>query len=206
MCFSCAPMASRMPISRVRSVTDTSMMFMMPMPPTSRLTPATAPSMPVMVVVALAMASAIWVMSRTSKLSSRVGRDAARLAQDRLDARPARREVGTPSRGGDVDGVDVAVAGDAALEGGERHHDDIVLVLAEARRALALKHADDLAAHAVDADRSGRRDRRRRRTGWRTVSPMTQTPAPPRTSDSVNDAARAPCPSRARRNSRCRCR
>ena len=29
-----APMAMRMPISRVRSVTDTSMMFMMPMPPT----------------------------------------------------------------------------------------------------------------------------------------------------------------------------
>ena len=30
-----APIARRMPISRVRSVTDTSMMFMMPMPPTS---------------------------------------------------------------------------------------------------------------------------------------------------------------------------
>ena len=35
-----APSALRMPISRVRSVTDTSMMFMMPMPPTSRLTAA----------------------------------------------------------------------------------------------------------------------------------------------------------------------
>lgn len=32
-----APMARRMPISRVRSVTDTSMMFMIPMPPTKRL-------------------------------------------------------------------------------------------------------------------------------------------------------------------------
>ena len=30
-----APTAMRMPISRVRSVTETSMMFMMPMPPTS---------------------------------------------------------------------------------------------------------------------------------------------------------------------------
>ena len=30
-----APTAMRMPISRVRSVTDTSRMFMMPMPPTS---------------------------------------------------------------------------------------------------------------------------------------------------------------------------
>ena len=39
-----APIALRMPISRVRSVTVTSMMFMTPMPPTSRLIAATAPS------------------------------------------------------------------------------------------------------------------------------------------------------------------
>ena len=31
-----APMALRTPISRVRSVTETSMMFITPMPPTSR--------------------------------------------------------------------------------------------------------------------------------------------------------------------------
>ena len=35
-----APSALRTPISRVRSVTETSMMFMMPMPPTRRLTAA----------------------------------------------------------------------------------------------------------------------------------------------------------------------
>ncbi len=40
--FSRAPIARRMPISRVRSVTDTSMMFMIPIPPTRRLTAATA--------------------------------------------------------------------------------------------------------------------------------------------------------------------
>ena len=33
-----APIALRMPISRVRSVTDTSMMFITPMPPTIRPT------------------------------------------------------------------------------------------------------------------------------------------------------------------------
>ena len=38
-----APTALRMPISRVRSVTETSMMFMMPMPPTSKEMPAIAP-------------------------------------------------------------------------------------------------------------------------------------------------------------------
>ena len=44
MSFCRAPMAMRMPISRVRSVTETSMMFMMPMPPTSKDTEAMAPS------------------------------------------------------------------------------------------------------------------------------------------------------------------
>ena len=45
-CPPLAPTASRMPISRVRSVTDTSMMFMIPMPPTNRLTAATADNSP----------------------------------------------------------------------------------------------------------------------------------------------------------------
>ena len=39
-----APIALRMPISRVRSVTETSMMFITPIPPTSREIAATAPS------------------------------------------------------------------------------------------------------------------------------------------------------------------
>ena len=39
-----APIALRMPISRVRSVTETSMMFITPIPPTSSEIAATAPS------------------------------------------------------------------------------------------------------------------------------------------------------------------
>ena len=39
-----APIALRMPISRVRSVTVTSMMFMIPIPPTTSDIPAIAPS------------------------------------------------------------------------------------------------------------------------------------------------------------------
>ncbi len=39
-----APRARRMPISRVRSLTDTNMMFMMPMPPTTREMAADPPS------------------------------------------------------------------------------------------------------------------------------------------------------------------
>ena len=44
-----APTARRTPISRVRSVTDSSMMFMMPMPPTSSDTPAMLASSAVIV-------------------------------------------------------------------------------------------------------------------------------------------------------------
>ncbi len=43
-CAGLAPTAMRMPISRVRSVTLTSMMFMTPMPPTTSETMATAAS------------------------------------------------------------------------------------------------------------------------------------------------------------------
>ena len=65
-----APSALRIPISRVRSVTDTSMMFMMPMPPTSSYTLAIPPSSIVktpLVALAIAMISA-WL--RTMKSSS----------------------------------------------------------------------------------------------------------------------------------------
>ena len=48
----------RKPISRVRSVTDSSVMFMMPMPPTSSDTAATAASSHVMVRLARSMVSA----------------------------------------------------------------------------------------------------------------------------------------------------
>ena len=46
-----APKALRTPISRVRSVTDTSMIFIIPMPPTNKEIAATAPRNKVMVAV-----------------------------------------------------------------------------------------------------------------------------------------------------------
>jgi prepilin-type processing-associated H-X9-DG protein len=48
-----APIALRMPISRVRSVTETSMMFMIPIPPTTSEMTATALNSDVMVLVTL---------------------------------------------------------------------------------------------------------------------------------------------------------
>jgi hypothetical protein len=56
-----------MPISRVRSVTDTSRMFMMPMPPTTSEIEATAASSSAMMRLELSAASAIWLRLRTEK-------------------------------------------------------------------------------------------------------------------------------------------
>ena len=58
-----APSALRMPISRVRSVTLTSMMFITPMPPTSRLMPAMAAMMPVNIPVTLLICAVYWLTS-----------------------------------------------------------------------------------------------------------------------------------------------
>ena len=57
-----APIALRMPISRVRSVTVTSMMFITPMPPTSSEIAATAASSTVKVCVfeLVAVSSDAW--------------------------------------------------------------------------------------------------------------------------------------------------
>ena len=68
-----APIALRIPISRVRSVTLTSMMFMTPIPPTSSEIAATAPSRVVKT----------WVLC--------VGRLAHRALVDDLEARVGRR-------------------------------------------------------------------------------------------------------------------
>ena len=48
-----APMALRMPISRVRSATETNMMFMMPMPPTNSDSPVMNSPIPPMMAVTL---------------------------------------------------------------------------------------------------------------------------------------------------------
>ena len=69
-----APMACRMPISRVRSVTETSMMFMIPMPPTSREMPATVPRNTTRVWLASSKVSRISCWLKTVKSSASVMR------------------------------------------------------------------------------------------------------------------------------------
>gem|GEM_PF-2405311 len=65
-----APIALRMPISRVRSATETSMMFMIPMPPTSREMAEMPPSRRDIVDRTLSSASRRLLWSNTSYTSS----------------------------------------------------------------------------------------------------------------------------------------
>ena len=68
-----APSAILRPISRVRSVTDTSMMFMMPMPPTMSEMAAVAPSSQLSVACAAVRAFKFSVRLPTPKVSSSPG-------------------------------------------------------------------------------------------------------------------------------------
>ena len=63
-------MAIRSPISRVRSVTDTSRMFMMPMPPTSSEIDATVARSSAITRLLPSAAAAIWLRLRTEKSAS----------------------------------------------------------------------------------------------------------------------------------------
>ena len=65
-----APMAIRRPISRIRSVTETSMMFMMPMPPTRSEIAATAARSTVIVFETPLMVEVISAMSMMRKSSA----------------------------------------------------------------------------------------------------------------------------------------
>ena len=82
-----APMAMRMPISRVRSVTETSMMFMMPMPPTSSEMLAMEASRMVStwVVSWAVLAMSVWL--RTVKSSSSPSSSLVGFAHDGGDLR-----------------------------------------------------------------------------------------------------------------------
>ncbi len=73
MSFSRAPTAIRMPISRMRSVTETSMMFMIPIPPTRSEMEAMLPRRMPRIWVDWAAPSAISDMFRTWKSSSAPG-------------------------------------------------------------------------------------------------------------------------------------
>ena len=126
-----APTASRMPISRVRSVTETSMMFMIPTPPTTSEMPAIEANSSVITPV---------MFPRTfGGLDHVVDLEVGRVAQ--ADAVPLEEQLldlffGVGHQlgraGGDDDEVDVEEvrALQPLADRGVRGHDDVVLVVA----------------------------------------------------------------------------
>ena len=92
-----APTAMRRPISRVRSVTLTSMMFMMPMPPITRLIPATVASSSVMTRLDSSWARSISVRLRTLNGSSAPGCTLKRWRKSSL-IRSSTAPMSCPSR------------------------------------------------------------------------------------------------------------
>ena len=152
-----APTAMRRPISRVRSVTDTSMMFMMPMPPTRSETDAIAARSIVMMRADSSWAANISARTRTWKSSSWPAwsrwrcRRMARICSSASAMRSASRtrtEI-WPDRAG----IGPVRAQHLLLGGGERDQDQVVLVLAERGLALRLEDADDRERDLLDPDR-----------------------------------------------------
>ena len=128
--YGLAPTAIRRPISRVRSVTLTSMMFMMPIPPTRSDTAAMLASSVVKVLVPASSAFAISVRLRVEKSSGVRGKSvplAKKLGYLRLGSR------GVGCFGGahvDEPGeVFLKAALDLGLERGDWNESNVVVVL-----------------------------------------------------------------------------
>ncbi len=148
-----APRAMRSPISRVRSVTLTSMMFMIPMPPTRSETAATLASSVVIVSVPCCRAPAISLMLRIEKSSSSRGDRWWRSRSSAVMSFCARDDV-LGRRRLDVDrALQVVVEAplDLPREGRERDERGVVVVLTARRLPLADCDADDREGRAADA-------------------------------------------------------
>ena len=136
-----APTARRTPISRVRSVTETSMMFMMPMPAARsamELTTVTPMRTARVKVSNCAMSESL---ENNSKSSGCAGRHLAGRAQDAAHLFLA---IGITGRAARLDqDAQTGPAQAVAVERrGEGHDGKIVLVAAQ-RSAFGRQHADD---------------------------------------------------------------
>ena len=122
----------RRPISRVRSVTDTSMMFMMPMPPTMSDTPAMPASSVVIVPMACVRMSAISSSVRTDEVVVLPGHDLVARAQQHGDRVGDRRSSRRRDAADTVMLLNVGDAEQLLLDRRVGHEDLIVHVLAHA--------------------------------------------------------------------------
>ena len=149
--FSSAPMASRVPISRVRSVTDTSMMFMMPMPPTSRLTAATAASRPVSTRVELGQGLHDFFHVPHIEIIF-LAVPIRRRSRIRVSTSFLNFFRGNAVFCGEIDGGDILVARNAPLKRGDGNQHNIVLILPETGLALGFQHPDHLKGEFLKAN------------------------------------------------------
>ena len=145
----------RTPISRVRSVTLTSMMFMIPMPPTTSDTTAIAASSAVRVCVPCCWALAISVRLRMLKSSSSRRLQVVAIAEQRRDLLlRAPRILGRDGAHDDGAGdVLLQAALDLVLEGRDWDERRVVVVRAHGRLPLALQQTHDEEGHRADAHR-----------------------------------------------------
>ncbi len=154
-----APIAMRTPISRVRSVTETSMMFMMPMPPTSSEIAAMPTSSSVS--VGRELLRRLYELRRATHLEvvlATVG-DVVPLLQQRRNRRlrPI-HVVGVVDLREDL--VDVLRVVQACLGDGERDVDHVILV-PQSVGPLGLQHADDAERLAANGNHLPQRLSRR---------------------------------------------
>ena len=162
---SSAPIASRMPISRVRSVTLTSMMFMMPMPPTSRLTAATAPSSVVMIRGRARQRVGDLLGVEHGEVVV-VGRRAACVARAAAAVRPALQALGVAAvLHRHQQRADPLVAGDAALHACAAAARPRRPGRCPSRPGPWAEHADHLARELLDAQLLAEAARRRTARG-----------------------------------------
>ena len=204
-----APTAMRRPISRVRSVTDTSMMFMMPMPPTTQrhrgdrgeqqrehaargflrrrdLLPGCAARSR-----RPAPGCRRWRWRSSARTCPRpifMSSPSAHLDPDRADAARLRAALAAPSTR-----LRAVLIGIRTRSSWSRAHQAL---------ALGLEHADHGEGHALDADRPGRPGRRRRTAASPPSAPIRQTLAAPAIVGRRRRCARRPAATGARRGSR----
>ena len=160
---------------------------MMPMPPTSRLTAATAPSSVVRTsVVPDSVSASCWV-SKMLKLSSSPSASLRRSRSSWRQAGLQRASLSLPSciDTSSVLTLRLPVTRRCSVCSGITH--DVVLVVAHAALALGGQHADHLAGELLDAQLLAQAGLPTvpPKSSRRTVSPMTQTAAPARCSSSA---------------------
>ena len=151
-----APTALRRPISRVRSVTDTSMMFITPMPPTMSEMPAIAPRNTVKTPVTLRRRRENIGLGLNGEVGGSAQLDLVQNGQLICERRYGRGDaVGIDRRHFDRrDGILIANprACQTRKGGSDRNVSSRITAEAKAARALRLDHAHDLKQNAVDFD------------------------------------------------------